>query len=146
MNRRCLRADILMGHDAYRLMSCSKAEAFPWTARREPVLQTGVGKGYVGRRVSTGWSACYGSIWNRRPRNAAPNPRPYFPSRSAVKPMARKVLFSGTEVLVPSRRGGNYRVTVTDSSAGGGIRSVTSDVFFEWMVMRFTQSENMPFE
>ena len=49
------------------------------------------------------------------------------------------------DVLVASKSVG-YWLTVTETSAGGGIRSVTSVIFFEWMEMRFVQSENMPFE
>ena len=39
-----------------------------------------------------------------------------------------------------------YFVTVTDSSATGGIRNVTCAVFFDFTQTRFTQSENIPFE
>jgi hypothetical protein len=32
-------------------------------------------EGYVSRKAWTGWVACPGSFWNRRPRIAAPNPQ-----------------------------------------------------------------------
>jgi len=97
--------------------------------RHKPVPLTGVWKGYVGRRGSTGWSACYGSIWNRRPRNHGP----------------QGTILRYRSISTASKSVG-YWLTVTETSAGGGIRSVTSVIFFEWMEMRFVQSENMPFE
>jgi hypothetical protein len=135
-----------MTHDAYQTMSCSKSGVLRRMALCEPVLQTGVGKEYVGRRVSTGWSACYGSIWNRRPRNAAPNPRLHSRKLTRNGAMALRVRFCGTGVLVPHSKWVGYWLTVTETSAGGGIRSVTSVVFFERIEMRFVQAENMPLE
>ncbi len=73
-------------------------------------------------------------------------PAMHFPRPARDGAMARRARFCSTGVLVPPSKGLGYWFTVTETSAGGGIRSVTSVVFFERIEMRFVHAENMPLE
>jgi len=46
--------------------------------------------GYASRWAWTGWGACPGSFWNRRPRIAAPNPQGHIRYSFRFAPMAQK--------------------------------------------------------